>query len=137
MKRNSVNWLGVAVGVWMLVGGRALANDALRAEVVTFQYAPTRWQTSICLPDDWQKTLVGKEGELLYDWGGGKYQGFKTRIGVRLEGNGEWVRQELVGAKLPIVQTVKRSGEVEIVEEAFAVAPAMEMAEKVKEPAAV
>ena len=50
---------------------------------VDHRYAPVWWQTSICLPDDWQKTLVGKEGTLLYDFPG-KYSGFKTRIAVEI-----------------------------------------------------
>ena len=32
-----------------------------------FKYKPTEWQTAICLPDDWQKSLVGKNGTMLYD----------------------------------------------------------------------
>jgi len=86
------------------------------------RYAPPWWQTSICLPDDWQKTLVGKEGRLLYDFRG-KFSGFKTRIGFRLEGDVGWVGQELASPRVPVVRTLKRSGPVEIVEEAFAVAP--------------
>jgi len=89
---------------------------------VDHRYAPPWWQTSICLPDDWQKTLVGKEGELLYDFQG-KYSGFKTRIAFGLDAPVEWVRQELVSPRVPIVRTTKRTGPVEIVEEAMAVAP--------------
>ena len=108
---------------------------------VDHRYAPVWWQTSICLPDDWQKTLVGKEGTLLYDFPG-KYSGFKTRIGVDYASGGQaflpvngsggqaflpvapeakWLRQELVSPRVPIVRTVKQLGKVEIVEEAFAV----------------
>jgi len=68
-----------------------------------------RRQTSICLPDDWQKTLVGKQGRLLHDYRG-KYSGFKTRIGFGLEGDVEWVRQELASPRVPVVRTLKRSG---------------------------
>ena len=32
---------------------------------VDFRYAPRWWQTPICLPDDPEKTLVGKDGEIL------------------------------------------------------------------------
>ena len=32
--------------------------------------SPPYWQTAICLPDDWQKTLVGKDGAMLYDYPG-------------------------------------------------------------------
>ena len=128
---------------------------------VDHRFAPVWWQTSICLPDDWQKTLVGKEGTLLYDFPG-RYSGFKTRIGVSYEAVGQasspvgvqgsgvrvqgsvrqaslpvkkpaaqassslpsgvkWLRQELVSPRVPIVRTFKQLGEVEIVEEAFAI----------------
>ncbi|MCX7825918.1 MAG: hypothetical protein N2689_10215 [Verrucomicrobiae bacterium] len=86
-----------------------------------FRYAPPDWQTSICLPDDWQKTLVGKDGALLYDYPG-SLGGFNTRISTAVAGQTDWVRQELLSPRVPIVRTIKRSGDVEIVEEAFAVA---------------
>ena len=105
---------------------------AFPAWTVDHRFAPPWWQTSICLPDDWQKTLVGKEGQLLYDFRG-KYSGFKTRIAFALEPETEagqseaapteWVQQELVSPRVPIVRTVKRRGPVEIIEEAMAVAP--------------
>ncbi|MBM3890077.1 MAG: hypothetical protein FJ388_13260 [Verrucomicrobia bacterium] len=85
-----------------------------------FRYAPPDWQTSICLPDDSQKTLVGKDGTLLYDYPG-SLGGFGTRILAGVAGETNWVRQELASPRVPIVRTVKRSGDVEIVEEAFAV----------------
>ncbi len=86
------------------------------------RYAPPYWQTSICLPDDWQKTLVGKDGSLLYDYRG-KFADFKTRITAGVAGPAEWERQELVSPRVPITRTLKRAGGVTIVEEAFAVAP--------------
>lgn len=104
------------------------AADAPSAgPAIDFRYRPTWWQTSICLPDDWQKTLVGKEGTLLYDFPG-KHSGFKTRIGASVDGD-VWVRQELASPRTPIVRTVKRAGTVEIVEEAFAVAPPIEISQ--------
>ena len=90
--------------------------------MVDHRYAPTWWQTCICLPDDWQKTLVGKEGTLLYDYPG-TYSGFKTRIRFGLGDGEKWVRQELVSARVPIVRTLKRAGAVVATEEAFAAAP--------------
>ena len=89
---------------------------------VDFRYAPPWWQTSICLPDDWQKTLVGKDGALLYDYPG-KFAGFGTKITFALTGETRWVKQELASPRVPIVRTSKRGGSVEILEEAFAVAP--------------
>ena len=45
------------------------APDEKSSWTVDHRYAPPWWQTSICLPDDWQKTLLGKQGCLLYDFG--------------------------------------------------------------------
>ena len=53
----------------------------LPAWVVDHRYAPLTWQTAICFPDDAQKTLVGKEGTLLYDYSGRDPE-FSTRISV-------------------------------------------------------
>jgi hypothetical protein len=86
------------------------------------RYAPPSWQTAICLPDDWQKTLVAKDGGLLYDYPG-KFAGFGTKITFSVTDDFQWVKQELAGPRLPIVRTFKRVGDVEILEEAFAVAP--------------
>ena len=71
---------------------------------IDFRYAPPWWQTSICLPDDWQKTLVGKEGSLLYDYPG-RYAGFGTRITFGLPGETQWLKQELASPRVPIVRT--------------------------------
>ena len=89
---------------------------------VDFRYAIPWWQTAICLPDDWQKTLVGKEGEMLYDFPG-KFSDFKTRITLAADGPMTWVKQELASPRVPIVRTLFRRGAVEVLEEAFAVTP--------------
>jgi len=115
--------LGIA-----LVGGISFAlrvvaaaetNSAL-AEI-DFRYAPPSWQTAICLPDDWQKTLVGKDGALLYDYPG-KFAGFGTKITFSIDG-AQWTKQELTSPRVPIVRTSKRAGTIEMLEESFAVAP--------------
>ena len=96
---------------------------------IDFRYAPPWWQTSICLPDDWQKTLVGKDGSLLYDYPG-NYAGFGTRITFGLPGETQWLKQELASPRVPIVRTIQRNGDVEIVQETFAVAPPLAAATK-------
>ncbi|MGC9328569.1 MAG: hypothetical protein ACP5I1_13115, partial [Candidatus Hinthialibacter sp.] len=88
--------------------------------VIDCRYSPPDWQTAICLPDDWQKTLVGKDGSLLYDFQ--NRSGFMTRIKWGVEQD-DWLGQELLHPRIPIVKTQKRSGEVLITETAFAVAP--------------
>ena len=51
----------------LLLGVTVLAAD----EVVDFRYSPPEWQAAICFPDDPQKTLVDKTGDLLYNYGRG------------------------------------------------------------------
>ena len=70
------------------------------------RFSPPWWQTAIGLPDDWQKTLVSKEGALLYDYPG-DFSGFATRIAVELEGAGKATAvQAMDDPKVPVVRTV-------------------------------
>src|SRR5436309_16022148 len=39
-------------------------------DVVDFRYAPAFWQSTYCFPDDPYKSLVGKNGALLYGHSG-------------------------------------------------------------------
>lgn len=119
--------LGLLLVPW---GGLTAAEPAIKVQAgapaddwqIDFRYQPPGWQTLIGLPDDWQKTLVGKEGQLLYDFPG-KHSGFKTRIALGVEGANPWVRQELASPRIPIVRTVSQSGDIRLTAEAFAVAP--------------
>ena len=114
-------WLVLAF--CFLLSGVAPAGAATNEPwTIDFRYAPPSWQTAICLPDDWQKTLVGKDGSLLYDYPG-DYLGFGTRITFTLPGETQWLKQELASPRVPIVRTSQRNGNVEIVEETFALAP--------------
>ncbi len=112
--------------VWVLVAVArvAAAEEPAKAEGVDFRYAPAWWQTSICLPDDWQKTLVGREGQLLYDFGG-PHRGFKTSISLELPG-AKWHSQSLAGARVPIVRTAHRGADRALIQEAFAAPPKTE-----------
>ena len=87
---------------------------------VDFAYSPPEWQTAICLPDDPQKTLVDRSGELLYHYGQGGRE-FGTRIGLETSAGAVWTSQSLASARVPIVRTMRSDGELEVVEEAFAV----------------
>ncbi|MBM4087999.1 MAG: hypothetical protein FJ276_01010 [Planctomycetes bacterium] len=89
---------------------------------VDFRYAPPWWQTAICLPDDADKTLVGKEGQLLFDFGGGGVRNFGICLQPETDG-AKWVRQGTVSARAPIVQTWKDAAGVEVLEETFIVPP--------------
>jgi len=101
--------------------------------ILDFRYMPAWWQTCIGLPDDPQKTIVGREGQLLYNhsdpWVTGTPMGpflyFNVCIQPSVEERAEWVGQNLESPKIPIVRTEKQCGRVRILEEAFAVAPPM------------
>ena len=43
---------------------------------VDFRYAQSWWQSTICLPDDPDKVVVGKEGQVLLDWGRGWFRNY-------------------------------------------------------------
>ncbi len=86
-----------------------------------YRYAPAEWQTSICLPDDWQKSLIDKNGDLLYDYPG-TIGGFGTRINFYINDKEKvWKDQKLFDAKTPIVETTWKFGEVDLKTEFFAV----------------
>jgi len=87
---------------------------------VDFRYSPPEWQTAICLPDDPQKTLVDRSGQLLYHYNQGGRE-FGTRIGVEVVSDSKWQKQELYSPRVPIVRTHRTADGLEITEEAFAV----------------
>jgi len=105
--------------LWLVAPATTTRGEPLTLD---HRFAPPDWQTAICLPGDWQKTLVGKSGALLYDYPG-RFAGFGTALTFGTGETATWVKQELVAPRVPIIRTVKHSGAVEIVEEAFAVAP--------------
>ena len=89
---------------------------------VDFRFQPAEWQTAICLADDWQKTLVDKSGDLLYDFPG-PFGDFGTRIRAGFaDGDTEWVSQTIENGRTPIVTTLLRKGPLDLELCAFAVA---------------
>ena len=90
------------------------------ANRVDFGFSPPEWQTSICLPDDPQKTLVDRSGELLYHYGRGGRE-FATHIGIEVSAGATWTGQNLASARVPVVRTTYSLGELEIIQESFAV----------------
>jgi len=102
----------LAMGVQRAVGQRALAVD--------FADAPPQWQCAICLPDDPCKSLVDHTGALLYHYKKGGRE-FGTRISVEVAADAQWKGQELYSPRVPIVRTHRQAGELEILEQAFAV----------------
>lgn len=73
-----------------------------------YRYAPAWWQTAIGLPDDWQKTLLSKEGVLLYDYReGGGPAAFGTRVGVDVAGADKTTTsQSMADPRVPVVETI-------------------------------
>lgn len=94
---------------------------------VTLKYSPNWWQTSINLPESARKTMVGKNGELMYEYPTSnnytQQSGFGTIITFNAEGKETWKSQKLLNATTPMVITQKESDELLITEEAFSVAP--------------
>ena len=90
---------------------------------VDFRYSLPWWQTAICLPDDPDKMLVGREGQLLLDFGGGGVRNFGISFQPDLEAETRWVRQQTVSARAPIVQTYSEADGIEVTQEAFVVPP--------------
>ncbi|SPE52483.1 exported hypothetical protein [Verrucomicrobia bacterium] len=118
MKNLTSVTLGTLAAILGL-GGRALAAGP-QPSAVDFRFSPPEWQTAICLPDDPQKTLVDRNGELLYHYNQGGRE-FGTRVGVRAVENSKWVEQELLSPRIPIVRTHRAADGLEILEETFAV----------------
>ncbi len=116
-----------------------VAGDSLgpKERQADFRYAPSDWQTCIGLPDDWQKTLVGKDGALLYDYPGPR-SGFRLKVLGSLDEGSQWIGQELASPRIPIVRTFRRSPSLEVLEEAFALPPeATPLAARTRTEAAV
>ena len=105
----------------MAVGKVKTGTPLDRPFELDHRYAPAEWQCTICLPDDWQKTVVDKYGTLLYDW---PYEngGFSTQVNFGFfEGSSQWVSQNITDPQVPVVHTIKRNGDLEISLQAFAV----------------
>lgn len=106
-----------------------LGPDEAADLTADFRYSPPWWQVAICLPDDGQKTLVSREGDLLYDYRGP--EGFGTRVSIAVEGaEGCGRSQELASPRVPIVETrIERGPETLAAWKSFAVAPGGELPE--------
>ncbi len=78
------------------------------------------------MPDDTSKTLVGPEGQLLYDYGGEKFfayansKGFKTVFHILADEGIRFESQKLYSPKVPIVKTSATFDGLKINQEAFA-----------------
>jgi len=99
----------------------ATSPKCTQQDLIDFRFSPPEWQTAICLPNDPLKSLVDKDGDLLYGYRGQGDHEFTTSIGVEVEPSAAWSKQELDSPRVPIVRTLRKADGLEIVEEAFAV----------------
>lgn len=91
---------------------------------VDFRYSLPWWQSAICLPDDPDKTLVGKEGQVLFDFGAREgFRSFGIMCQPTVVGELKWLRQETVSPRAPIVRTFQDADGVEVTQETFVVTP--------------
>jgi len=97
----------------------------LQPQVADFRYAPYYWQMCIGLPDDSHKSIVGSDGGLYYDYGGGRFHEFKTRVLAQVDTQGTpgKVTQRLYDARTPIVITEQGWGGLVLQQIAWARAP--------------
>jgi hypothetical protein len=92
---------------------------------VDFRYAPADFQSTICFPDDPDKTLVGKRGELRYDFPNDIFASvdqFGTIVEFTVAGMGQdaWIKQEMESPGTPIIHTRLERGNAHIDLIAFA-----------------
>ena len=90
---------------------------------VDFRYAQPWWQSTICLLDDPDKIVVGKEGQVLLDWGRGWFRNYGICLAPDIVGGTKWVRQQTVSPRAPVMQTCKDAAGVKILEETFVITP--------------
>lgn len=97
---------------------------------VNYNYSPDWWQTNISLPESNRKVLVGKAGQLMYEYPvpivESKFSqgsGFSTLISFSAGENTVWKSQNIYKPEVPVVITQKELKGLIVTEEAFAVTP--------------
>lgn len=86
------------------------------ASAVDFRFAPADFQSTICFPDDPDKTVLGKRGDLRYDFPADIFasvEQFGTIVEFTLAGMGQdtWHEQRMESAGVPVVHTrLERTG---------------------------
>jgi len=93
--------------VILACSGRTTIND--KDYKMDLRYAPVWGQTSICLPDEMQKTIVNDKGTLLYDYtngnpiASGPFNGFNISMFAGLDSVGsDASSQRLFSPKVPV-----------------------------------
>ncbi len=78
---------------------------------VDFRFAPAEWQSTVCFPDDPDKTVVGKWGDLRCDFPSSPFAGidqFGAIVEFTLAGmpRGQWVKQWMEAPGVSILHTL-------------------------------
>jgi len=110
-----------------------LLCSLLRAQerTIDHRYAPEGAFAAICLPEDWQKTVVTDWGELGYDFGPGPYARPLTRVGIGLKDDSlHVVRQYFDDPRIPVATTEFESGQGAVLTRAFALVRERETPER-------
>lgn len=99
--------------------------ENLEEQKLDFRYASKRWQACIGLPDDPHKSIIGSDGGLYYDYGGGRFYDFNVRVVADLEteGNKGDIKQQLLNPRIPVVITEQLHGGLMLCQRAWAGAP--------------
>lgn len=93
---------------------------------IDYRYAPAWHASTISLPDDTCKTVVGHLGQMLYDYGGNRFfpysndKGFRTIVHFLPDEGLKFGDQKLYSPRVPIVQTDATYNGMPITQEAFA-----------------
>jgi hypothetical protein len=100
-------------------------GDSSADAVVDFRFAPVDFQSTICFPDDPDKTVLGKRGDLRYDFPADIFASvdqFGAIVEFTLAGMGQdtWRAQRMESPGLPIVHTLLERAGAEIELTAFA-----------------
>lgn len=102
----------------VLYGSQAAEGATPRADgpqdfnsLIDFRFAPHDFQSIICFPDDPAKTLVGKHGDLRYDFPKDQFAAigqFGTIVEFSLAGMNRdvWIEQKMEMPQVPIIHTV-------------------------------
>src|SRR6201986_3952065 len=89
---------------------QASASDNAEDTAIDFRFAPADFQSTICFPDDPDKTVIGKRGDLRYDFPADIFANigqFGTIVEFTAAGMGQdtWIAQTMEDPSPPIVHT--------------------------------
>ncbi len=113
MKMKACAILLSLIGISLIVPAEDMTVD--------FGFKPPQWRTAICPPDDPYKSLVSERGSIFYHFNQARRSEFGTVVFVVVDDAAVITGQALLSPRIPIVQTRRRAGDVNIFEEAFAV----------------